>query len=375
MPTTYALDGDRTGLPKTRRTGIPFEVEALTPKEAWGAGNSNTTFNCKTEWETAATWVKEMVGEVQVVKQSSQMLLRRFVPEMNPYNDVGDGSDSRVQFCSICDQIDQYGTEIGGTLRNIYGWPQTDWYRSKAVFEAFPYAILDNVPLGTLPAIPDIAAAAGAYAGATELYRYVVRKRRYYTKEQPVPGPNAAANLGFFVVDGSVPKKAVPGAVLFRNIGFGDITLRWVRVPVGWPPTVGYLGTWPPTFNPAAVDPTTKYRTRDSFQGTVNDDWFDVAAADGICAPPETLLYTGYSDDNKYYDAAGDWVCDVDFFFKYKGGADASGVIRGWNHCLSANGIWVPVTSDVIPGDMKRGTVNGQKPYKTNDFDNLFRWS
>jgi hypothetical protein len=127
---------------------------------------------------------------------------------------------------------------------------------------------------------------------------------------------------------------------------------------------------WPPAFNPTA-----NRRTRDSFENCINDDWFDVAAPDGIAAPPGTLLYLGYDDSNRYYDAAGDWVCDIVFNFKLKqsldaGGAqsvDSAGFYGGWNFFLTAQGVWKEVSTT--------GANSGQRPYQTRDFNKLFKYA
>jgi hypothetical protein len=370
----YSLEGDRSGLPYTRRRGIRYEIEALTPREVWGAGNSNTNLVCRVEWEVAASWIADMVGSVAVepiltsTGQVRALSLRRYVPEMLRYNDLGGGGDKRIQFCTMIDQTMQGGNVAEDNMAQaVTNWPEVDWCKYRATFESCPYAILDRATaLGLLPSMSQIAGAAGAFAGADELYRYVTRTRRNYTKEVSVPGPNVSKNLGFFVV-GSVPPAAIPGGYAFRNLTFADVTYTWVRVPVGWPPPVSYLGAWPPVFNPVAGDPTTKARTRDSFIGTVNGDYFDCAAPDGYCWAPESLLYTGYDDSRKYFDAAGAWVCDVQYFFRFKEG--------GWNKYLNASGDFSRVSADVVPGDGLHGTEAGRQPYATNTFDSLFQWS
>lgn len=388
MP-TYSLDGDDSGLPRTKRSKIPYEVEALTPMETWGAGSGTTSIICKVRWDDSVDFIKDMVGEVRVVaKSAGQLALRREVPEVLRYNDGGSGTDTRIQFCTTIQQHSQGGNSAGANMAQaISKWPEVDWVKYKVTYEALSFAILDDgKSIGSLPSMADIVSATGSYAGARELYRYVIRKRRSYTKEQPTPGSSSAGGIfrGFKVVNDADPTKrgVVPGAVLFRNIQYADITIRWLRVPVGWPPPIDYFATdlsnpWPPKFNPVAPDPTTISRARDRFQGSVNSDWFDCAAPDGLCCPPETLLYTGFSDDNKYYDAAGDWVCDMDFFFRFKGGADATGDVRGWNHYLSSSGRWVAITSNTVldPPDNLAGTSGGTKPYKTNDFNKLFDYS
>jgi hypothetical protein len=382
----YGLFTDPSGLPATIRGAIPYEIEAISPKEVWGAGNGNTSLVCRQKWDRSPTWIKSMVGEVKVIKVFSafnSMSLRRYVPEMLQYNLAGDGTDTRIQFCTMIDQTEQGGQEEGVNMAQVVtAWPETDWCKYRATWESLPYAILDENALGILPGMSEIAAAAGANAGARELYRYVIRSRRTSSKEMTVPGANLAENMAFRAIDAL--RRPVPGGYAFKVLGYATISMTWVRVPIGWPPPVGYVSPgaagfvrWPPAVNPtgAAIDPGTRRRTRDSFSGTVNDRWFDVAAPDGIAAPPGTLLYLGYDDSKKYYDAAGDWVCDITFNFIQKTGVDNAGVVGGWNHYLNATGNYIEVSADVVPGDGLGGTVLGKRPYGSNNFDDLFRWS
>lgn len=368
MPPPYGLDGDTTGLPRTRRSSLPYEIEALTPKEVWGAGSGSTTLQAKCLWDDSVAWIKDMVGEVTVVAVGSvtpTLLLRRHVPEPLRYNDFGSGSDTRVQFCMMVDQVAQGGHQGSAPMAQVVSnWPQVDWCKYRTTWEALPYAILDYAsPIGALPAMADIVSAAGSYAGAPELYRYVVRTRRTYSREQPIPAASTAG--GFKVIDDAVPANRKPiGQVGFRVVSMADITYRWVRVPVGWPPPLGWTGftasnPWPPAFNPAALNPATNRRARDSYVGTINHDWFDCAAPDGYCCAPGTMLYRGFDDSAKYYDAAGDWVCDVTFQFQWKEG--------GWNSILNAKGEWKAVSLD--------GTSAGTRPYQTSDMNNLFRYA
>jgi hypothetical protein len=370
MP-TYSLDGDTTGLPRTRRSGIPYEIEALTPREVWGAGNGAHSIVCRQWWDGSAAWIRDMVGEVTVVKPGSQLLLKRHIPEHLRYD------DGRVQFCTMVDQQGQYGNDEGENFAQaVSRWPQTKWYVTRATFEAMPWAILhDTETTAGLPSVAEIQAGAGANAGAIELYRYVIRNRRNYSREQPIPGPGGDTTSYFSI---TTPPKKIPGGIVFRGVGYSDVQYRWVRVPVGWPPPPGWVppdpsNPWPPRFNPTATTPASNRRTRDSFEGCVNDDWFDVAAPDGYAWPPGTLLYLGYDDSNKYYDAAGDWVCDVVFNFKAKQALDADGSYGNWNQYLNAAGVWKEVSADVVPGDNKHGTTDGKRPYASKNFNDLFQ--
>lgn len=368
MPPPYDLFGDTSGLPRTRRSGIRYEIESLTPTETWGAGSGATSVVCRVEWEDSVDWIKDMVGEVSVIRSGSvtpTYTLKRDVPEFLGFNIPG-GTDDRVQFCTMIEQVSQGRTPAAADVmaQAVSNWPRTEWVKYRATFEAVPYAILDYAaPLGQLPAMADIVSAAGANAGAPELYRYVVRTRRTYSREQPIPAASTAG--GFKVIDDVTAANRKPvGQVGFRVVSMADVTYKWVRVPVGWPPTAGYTGgtasdPWPPAFNPAATSPSTIKRRRDTYVGTVNSGWFDCAAADGYCFEPGTLLYKGYDDSAKYYDAAGQWVCDIVYTFQFKEG--------GWNKFLDASGNWKEVSLD--------GTSSGTKPYATSDFNNLFQYS
>ena len=366
MP-TYSLDGDTSGLPKTRRSSIPYEIDALASREAWGVGNGSYTITCRQTWGEASRWVRDMVGEVSVIMPGSTPLLKRHIPEPMAYGD----QDGRIQFCTLIDQQDQFGNATDGLLRDVLtNWPETDYARYRATFESCPWTILDETAsvLG-LPSMATVQAGAGAYAGAIELYRYVIRSRQTYAREQAIPGPNVGANLGFFTV--TTPPKTIPYGVPIRNVSFANVQYKWLRVPIGWPPPFGWTpadpsNPWPPAFNPAALD-VTKLRARDAYIGCVNNAWFDAAAGDGYAWAPGTLLFAGYDDSKRYYDAAGDYVNDVVVNFKYKEG--------GWNKFLSASGEWVLATADVTPGDGKKGTTDGKTLHRAAAFDDLFRYA
>jgi hypothetical protein len=366
----YDLFNDPSGLPVTTRSGIPFEIEALSPRETWGAGNGNTSIVCRQKWDGSATWIRDMVGTVAVTRPGAQLVLTRNIPELIQY---GDG---RVQFCSIVDQVDQGGNASNDNFSQAgTNWPETDWCKYRAVFEVFPYSILSDRQRDTIAT--DIGP---AFAGAEELYRYVIRSRKTYSREQPIPAAGPAG--GFRVVDDSSngPGARI-GQVGFRVVSMADVTYKWVRVPIGWPPPLGWVPpaptdpSWPwPSGVNLAVNPTGNLlassgvapnvtptnppgRSRDLYIGGINSTWIDAAAPDGYCFAPGTLLYTGYDDSNRYYDAAGDWVCDVVYSFKWKEG--------GWDLFLNALGQWVPVTDT--------GRSAGNPPYKSVQLNNLFQ--
>jgi hypothetical protein len=392
MAGPYSLFGDTSGLPHTTRSAIAYEIDALSPREVWGAGNGSTTLTCRVKFGDALAWIRDVVGEVGVTYSGGVPVLKRYVPEGLGYG----SADWRVQFCTMIDQIDQGGTpDATASPSGLFqgdagtGWPITQWCRYRATWEAVPYAVLGDT------AVAAVASYAGSSAGAAELYRYVVRTRKAYGREQPIPAAGAAG--GFRVADDTSagPGKAV-GQVGFRVVSLADVTYKWVRVPLNWPPPIGWATTdqaiarapsggalipWP--ILTSATDDTTPpvnagvnltvggaaaslSFARDSFIGSINSTTFDAAAADGYAWAPGTLLYLGYDDSNRYYDAAGQWVCDVVYRFKYKEG--------GWNTFLNALGKWVEVTDNGRSPGYTGGTV-GNPPYASNDFNKLFQYA
>lgn len=354
----YSLDGDTSGLPKTQLTGGAYEIEPLTVREAWGAGNGAATIVCRQGARYSPQWITEMVGKVFVIAPSSALILTRDVPERY----LGGGmNDDRVLYCTGIGQInsgDLPDTGNGNFSDPMTSWPMTKWRRFNATFEALPYAVQSDSYCDS------VVAAASPHGGARELCRYIIRNRRVYSKEQPVP----AGAAGF--KDVTTGKKI--GQVGFRVVGYADVTYKWIRVPLGWPPPVGWTGfsfgaAWPPPVG-LSID-VTKRRTRDTYLNTVNDNWFDVASPDGYAWPPGTLLYTGFDDSNRYFDAAGKWVCDVTYNFKAKMALDSSGNYGGWNYALNASGQWVYIN---LEGSLLSSDT---PPYVRTNFNNLFQYS
>ena len=359
---SYSLFGDQSGLPKTTRSLIPYEIDAFAPKENWGAGNGATTILCVQTWNDSSRWIRDMVGDVRVVFHG-EPTLRRNLPEK-----IGYIYDPREQYCSGVSQTEQGGNpdEDGedGTAEAVEhreeetGWPRTKWCKYQAVFEVFPYRIR------TLDQLLSIESSAGIYSGARELYRYVIRSRRSYSREQPIPAASTAG--GFKIVEHPTIPPAVPkpiGQIGFRVVSMADVTYKWVRVPLSWPPPIGWTGSvgasWPPLLNPAGADPTTLKYAKLEYIGKINSGYFDCADPQGYCYAPGTLLYTGFDDSYVYTDAAGDLVCDITFMFKFKEG--------GWNFFLDANGDWKEVSLT--------GAGTGTKPYATADFNKLFQYA
>jgi hypothetical protein len=362
----FDLFTNDAGLPRTKVGQLPYEVDALNYREVWGHGHGSTTVPCRVTWNQSANWIRFMLGEAKIRalggSQGATPFLVREIPERLPYFQSGDGSDTRVQWATGVSQIDQGGNPVvegdnpeqstSILQETITKWPCTAWIRYQLTMETTPYRVRDE------NALIDMEAAAGDYAGARELYRYIVRDKRIFNKEIPIPVAGPAG--GFKTVPDA---RAVPGGVLFRTLPIGDVVYKWIRVPHNWPPYPGWNITdparpWPPRINPAVTAPGTKRPLRESMVGRVNSTYFDCAAPEGYCWQPEELLYVG-CEEFVYDDAVGDFMADYTFRFKYKAG--------GWNKFLNARGEFVTVTLD--------GTAEGTKPYTTFDFNDLFRWS
>lgn len=318
----FGLFDDQSALAFTTTRGIPYEVDALAYRETWAPSSNRTTVVCRVKTSQAFDWVTDMVGRVYT---NAIGVMRRDVPEVNPF-------DSK-QRCTRIEQIDQGEVDPdAGTIEDADGnptfadstsaWPVTRWMRYKATFEGLPYEVRDD-------AYVDEKALGG---WEREILRYVVRARKTVAREQQIPGG------GFKVVAALPADRILLMTTNFRTVVYGDVTYTWVRVPVGKLPT-------------AAID----------MEGMVNSVIFDSKSptinppAYGF--PVGTLLYTGFDDTNKYYDANEDWVCDVVYNFRYKQ--------IGWNKYLNNLGAAVEVSST--------GTAAGTKPYSSADFHQLFR--
>lgn len=322
------LFGDDSGLPLTTRSGIAYEVDAFDYREQWVRDSSRTTVLCRVRASEAFNWVTDMVGRVYVANSGGVNRLRRDLPEVNPF----DGK----QYCTGVVQADQGGPPTGGTQTvdgrpsfadPVSGWPVTRWMRYRATFEGMPHEMRDD---GTVDGLP----------GERELGRYVVRSRKTFSREQQIPGG------AFQIINDGDPNKRFPLLnTSFKSIVFGDVTYTWMRFPVGK--------------LPAAAD---------AHQGKVNSVTFDAKGPlneAGYTFDAGTLLYSGYDDTNKYYDANEDWVSDVVFSFRFKQ--------IGWNKYLTKNGTEVEVSTEVTPGDGLAGTSGGRRPYASADFHELFR--
>jgi hypothetical protein len=305
MPSLF--DADPTGLPQTTRSGLYYEVDTFAYREQWVPANNRTEVICRVDANEAFDWITDMVGEAYV----SGTTLRRHLPEPNPYDPN--------QWCVRVEQVDQGGENDEDTFADpASGWPFTKWVRYKCTFESLLYKVLSDQEADD---------AASADATEAELVRYCTRAQSTYAREQQIPG-------GGFTAIGTGDKLMQTG---FKTRCFGDVTYVRVRVPCGHFPTEfkSHRGK----INNATFDPPS------------HGDEYNFAAGE--------LLYVGYDDNNKYWDANEDWVCDVVLKFKYCAG--------GWNFFFNNLGVLVEVSSD--------GTSGGTKPYSTADMTDLFEVS
>jgi hypothetical protein len=372
----YDLFGDTSGLPHTKRGNIPYEIEALTPREVWGHGHGTTTLVCRQTWNRSSTWIRAMLGEWEVRSRSTAEGARipqfvRHIPEPLRYNDAGDGTDTRVQWCTGMSQTEQGGNPADDASANplaseerfaqeVTNWPATLWCKYQATFETTPYVVRTNDEIIDLRA---------EWAGVdvpedAEFLRYVVRNKRVYNKEQPIP---AATNAGGFkIVDDAVAgnRKAI-GQVASKIIELADVHYKWCAIPLNWPPYPGWTIPAPPRRPWPAKNLVSVPRLRDAYIGRINSDYFDYTDPEGYNWGPGTLLYLGF-EEFAYYNASGQRTADVTYHFKYKEG--------GWQYVMDAFGEWRLVTADVVRGDNKAGTSAGRTLYETADFRNLFTY-
>ncbi len=320
MPTGIFDDTD--ALPVTTRSGIPYEVDIAAYKEQWIPRANKTTIIARVPTASAWDWVTDMVGRVYVADVGGTDRLRRDLPEPNPY-------DSQ-QFCTQIEMVDHGGrgvttNEFGGNALELpyndpsTNWPLTAWTRYRCTFEAMPFQMSSD----------SVADADASDGFERELSRYVIRSQKGFAKEQQLPGG------AFSTID-------TPSVRLlqtkFVSIVYSDVSYVWTRVPVY-------------DFQ-AAV-------SKSANRGKINSTAFDTGESrhGGYNWGAGTLLYIGYDDTNRYYDANEDWVVDVVFSFRFRQ--------IGWNFYLNAAGVPKEVSSN--------GLVGGDRPYSSFDFHELFR--
>lgn len=308
---SYSLFGNESGLPHTTKSNIPYEVDSLDFREQWMADANQTVIIARVKGFQAYDFVTDMVGRSYFW---STTRLGRDLPEVNPF-------DSK-QYCSSCIQVDQGGnpdnTTDGPTYEIVSGWPLPRWVRYRCTFAAAPYQIRSDTQVN-VTSVP-------------ELFRYCIRKRQSQAREMQFPGGS------FRVVDADPALRVPLMQVGFKVISFADVTYQFVRWPVECLP----LTIW------------------ESNLGKINNAVFDPKSESGLLSggyawPAETLLFAGYDDTHKYFDANEDWVCDPILRMRFNQ--------IGYNKYLNNLGVGVSVSSD--------GTGSGTKPYTSADFNAL----
>jgi hypothetical protein len=339
MPSLFDANDPPPGLPMTA-SGIYFEIESCTVRDNWVPRANQTTANTRVAYAGSELWITDMVGKVTVTYPASGAgaTLRRQVPYQSPYPVPGPLAPGTAaiggQWCTRVEGIDQGGdpepANEGPRFDGVTGWPVPKWVRYRCTFEGLPYAVLTDAQTDLW---------GGPTTGA-ELQRYVIRSRRARKKEQQVP-------MGgwYFVPGAAVPANKVPGTTWFKNTIQADVQYVWVRVPVQ-------------RLNVANLK---------AALNTVNFGPWDLVPG-GYAWDPGTLLFVGWDDADRYFDANGDWVADVVFYFDHKDLGLPLGAVggprAGWQWFLNPLGNPVQVSSD--------GTTTGQLPYPSSDFNLIF---
>ncbi len=330
-PIIYRLGGDETGLPATPNLQIPYEID-WDKKTRWVPGANNTTAKIRVKADDEFDFITDMVGQALVVSSTDTggnqtgYALSRIVPESNPE------FETLKQWCMFAEQTSQYGTaNQDAPADDITGWPLMKFSTYTLTFECLPYKIFDDSELysgggpgnGT-PVLPPLT--------GVELNRYVVRKRRAYSKELTYAGDQ------FKIVDDGNATNRVPiMQAAFRVVVFADMVYTLYRYPVPLLDTIAW----------------------DTYSGKVNSlpfDTVDNKHGPGYNCANQTVLFSGFDDSKKYYDANGDFVADVDFFFKFNR--------NGWNLFLNNQAQFVAVSTT--------GLGNGTLPYSSVDLNLIF---
>jgi hypothetical protein len=322
MPGPYDLFTSPAGLPHTTQPadgfpdGIPYTISKI--RRQWVPGANQTVAECMVRGDDADAWVECMVGRSYVESFGGGFRLRRAIPERVPASIT-----SAVQFCTKVTQIDEGGDPaaadvVPGTRADtVSRWMVSGWHLYQVAWEALPYiaSVTDDEVDADID--PD-------EGGAGELNRYVTRKRQGQGREVGIPGG------GFFTVPAG--EKIMQNG--FKVVPASTLTYTWHRVPVANIPRSSI----------------------DSCLGKVNLGVFDDPAnGTGFAIPAGRVLFVDW-DENRFYDANGDFVADLTYHFR------ASAV--SWNAYPTATGTFVEVSSD--------GTTGGTKPYTAADLTSIF---
>ncbi len=326
MAGPFALYADESGLPHTTRRNIPYEIESVPSlRQQWRRGANRTTIVCRVKDATALTWVEDMVGQTYTVGSSPSRTLRRYLPQANP---LLSDPDKGGQWCVDVDEIDA-GQDPDdpkkGPGRNpTTGWPEYRWSRWRVTFEGMPHRMRTD---------DEVDEDSATYANeAPELFRYCIRSRKTFVKEQQVPGG------AFKIIGSGTPGNRQP----LQQTGFKVVLMADVSYT---------LGRWPVDAIPLTAFGATA--------GKYNLSQWDIGPG-GYKWDAGTLLFTGWDDDNKYFDADGDWVCDLVIRFRWRQ--------IGYNFFVDNE--WQPKEVSLD------GETTGQRPYAATDslnFNPLFQ--
>lgn len=351
-------------MPTTAAHGIPYEIESVLPGpcEDYVPNANRTIVNTRVDFLQSELWEQDMVGTVSFNpsfggQPGSPTALHRTIPELCPFAPTGN-FDPNIggiggQWCTRCEQRDSGGSMLdsepstnGPFLDPLTGWPLAQWQRFRVTFEGLPFSVLTDQAVALLPG-----------ANAPEMYRYVTRSCQRKFSEQQIP-------LGQLFIAGSAVGGAraaplPPVAGQFIKVSSAIVKYVWVRVPVNCIP----------------------YTTLRAAENLINLGVWDTVNPLGYSWPDGTLRFAGFSDQNKYQDATGIWVCDLELDFEYRNvGVSIGdrfvplGVPLGWNYYFlplgGGGGHFVGVTFDGNPVNVLPGTANVL--YPAIDFNTLF---
>lgn len=329
MPDPFDLfgdTGDTSRLPTTTRRGIPYEIERVPPpRQQWVRAANQTTAIVRVKDEQAFDFIEDMVGRTHVEGSSPSRELRRDLPE-----ECGWVAN---QWCTRVEQLDAGEEWDDGSGPTTYdpetSWPAYRWVRYRCTFEGMPHKMLTDAEADD---------ASAEESEAPELFRYVVRSRKTFVKEQQVPGG------AWKIVDADPSNRKRLEQTGFKIVLMADVSYTVVRFPVEVLP----------------------YTALNALAGKINLGVWDKGPG-GYRWQPGTLCFTGWDDDEKYFDANGDWVCDLVLRFRWRQ--------IGFNHFMDQT--WRPreVSKSGVPGG-DPDDPDHIRPYTfttSDNFNDLFK--
>jgi hypothetical protein len=283
------------------RSGIQW-TELYLPgaiyRESWVDGSQTSERFAEVDWDDSSLFVFDMVG---YTTRGAQWL-KRVTPEPHPYFDK--------MFCVECHSINAYGNHINtGPNTSI----KLDKIQYRLVYKPLEYVVAEDVTvIGSVE---------------HELERYIIRKKKWAFVNQQMP------------VSTSAPGNVKPPILVFNGAHAGTTVPTNPARPQA---TIQLEYTWKRV--PRLAVPVDTI-TAGAF--TINNDLFDKTYHTG------TLAFLG-ADQRDYYDAAGDFVCDLVYLFACKP--------EGWNFYPNVD--WKPEAIIV--------QSTGLGPFIESDFDKLF---